>query len=153
MQAGSNPHLDANAVNSPEIRSDDPRHLGNLTKKMASMNAQVSADTKYDTTPPPRVDSSGKIVNEQFVSPIEDSDDAIFIQMMYLLVGLCLIIIVFGLLVLADPRLRRLVLSNNYGLITVVMAIVVSIFTIGLIKYNLDKNEEQKWYPIQQYTS
>ena len=153
MQAGSNPHLDANAVNSPEIRTDDPRHLGNLTKKMASMNAQVSADTKYDTTPPPRVDSSGKIVIEQFVSPIEDAEGEIFIQMMYLLGGLCLIVIVFALLVLIDPRLRKLLVSNSYGLIIVSVAILVAIFTIGFINYNLDKNEEQKWYPIQQYTS
>ena len=42
MQTGSNPTLDANAQHPPEIRSSDPRHLGNLTKKMNAINSHAS---------------------------------------------------------------------------------------------------------------
>jgi hypothetical protein len=153
MQTGANPHLDANAAHSPEIREDDPRHLGNLTKRMSAMNSQVSADTKYDTHPPPRVDSTGAIVKEPFVSPIDDSDDQIFTEQMYLIVGVCLIIIVLGLLIVVDPRLRKIAQSSSYGLLAVIFICTVALITIGIIKYTLDKNETDKWYPMSQYTS
>ena len=64
MQAGSNVTLDASAAVPQEIRANDPRHLGNLTKNMSKINAQVSTDTKYDPTPPPRVDKNGKPIIE-----------------------------------------------------------------------------------------
>lgn len=153
MQTGSNPHLDANAAHSPEIREDDPRHLGNLTKRMSSMNSQVSADTKYDTTPPPRVDSTGAIVKEQFASPINNSDDTFFIELMYLIGGECLIVIVLATLFLVDPRLRKIALTSQYGLVTVIITILTSLITIGFVKYSLYQNESVKWYPIAQYTS
>jgi len=153
MQTGTNPHLDANAAHSHEIREDDPRHLGNLTKRMAAMNSQVSADTKYDTHPPPRVDSTGAIVKETFVSPIDNSDEQMFTEQMYLIGGICLIVIVLAILIIVDPRLRKIAQSIPYGLPAVFGIIVAAIITIGVIKYTLDKNETNNWYPVSQYTS
>ena len=113
MQTGTNPHLDSNAAHSPEIREDDPRHLGNLTKKMSSMNSQVSADTKYDPVPPPRISLDGTQIKEKFVSPLT-SDSDLFAELMYLIGGQSLIVIVSC----TDETLtlqNKIVQSNNFA--------------------------------------
>jgi len=151
MQSGTNPHLDANATHSPEIREDDPRHLGNLMKRMSAMNSQVSADTKYDPQAPPRVDLTGKRVQETFISELEASDDAIFSQILYLISGVCLIIIVIAIVFLLDPRLRKIIMNYSYGTTTLLLTILISLITIGFVKYTIQTNEDSKWEP--QYTS
>jgi hypothetical protein len=152
MQTGTNPHLDSNAAHSPEIREDDPRHLGNLTKKMSSMNSQVSADTKYDPVPPPRVSLDGTQIKEKFVSPLTTDSD-LFAELMYLIGGQSLIVIVLATIIIVDPTLRKILSTSNYGIITICLTLLLCMATIGVIKYSLYTNEINKWYPIQQYTS
>ena len=152
MQSGSNPHLDANAADSPEIREDDPRHLGNLTKKMSSMNNQVSADTKYDPVSPPRIGADGAPINERFTSPLPNNDEN-FAEKMYIICGITLIIMVLATIIIIDPNLRKIVNSVSYGNVLIGSTFVLCLSILGFIRYSLHVNEIQKWYPIPQYTS
>jgi hypothetical protein len=147
MQSGSNPTLDANAAHPPEIRNDDPRHLGNLTKRMNSLNNQVSADTKYDPAPPPRVDKDGKPVTETFVSPVPSSDLKIYAEYFYTLGGLSLIILVAIFVCLVDPRLRFITFKNKWSSISLIITAVFCIVTIFISYFSHRQIISDLWYP------
>jgi hypothetical protein len=153
MESGANPHLDANAVHSEEIREDDPRHLGNLTKRMSAMNSQVSADTKYDPQPPPRVDNTGKVIKEQFVSPITEPEDMLDIQKLYIIIGGALIIIVLVSVFFIDPRLRKIFTSYTYGISILLTIIFISLIFIGYSIYNIQQYDLDNINQMAQYTS
>jgi hypothetical protein len=147
MQSGSNPTLDANAAHPPEIRKDDPRHLGNLTKKMNSLNSQVSADTKYDPAPPPRVDKDGNPVTETFVSPVPASDQKIYAEYFYALGGLSLIILVAIIVCVVDPRLRSSTFKNKWASIGIIVTATFCTLTILISYFSHRQIMSDLWYP------
>lgn len=147
MQSGSNPTLDANAAHPPEIRKDDPRHLGNLTKRMNSINSQVSADTKYDPAPPPRVDKEGKPVTETFVSPVPASDNKIYAEYFYALGGLSLIILVAIFVSIIDPKVRFSTFKNTRTSVALIFTGVFCITTIFISYVSHRQIINDIWYP------
>lgn len=152
MQTGSNPTLDANAQHPPEIRSSDPRHLGNLTKKMNAINSQVASDTKYDPAPPPRVDQNGRPVAENFAdldsyASVPISDVKLVAERLYIATGLAAIVLVVVAVIFADPKLRKQAAQIEYGFLLLAAVGLLSITTIG-ITLNYQKNTElAMWYP------
>jgi hypothetical protein len=147
MQSGSSPVLDANAAHPPEIRENDPRHLGNLTKKMNSLNGQVSADTKYDPAPPPRVDQDGNPVTETFVSELPPSTLKIYGQYIYAFGALSLIILVAILVCVLDSRLRTRLFGQKWTANILILTSVVCIVTIAFC-YKLHRQMKMDlWYP------
>ena len=48
--------VDARLPISASARDDDPAHPKNLTKNTLMLEAQTTADTKYDIEPPPRLE-------------------------------------------------------------------------------------------------
>ena len=147
MQSGSNPTLDANAAHPPEIRKDDPRHLGNLTKRMNSLNSQVSADTKYDPAPPPRVDKDGNPVTEYFVAETPPSDLKIYDEYFYALGGLSLIILVAFIVCLVDPRLRSSTFRNKWSSLAIIITATFSTITILISYLSHRQIISDLWYP------
>ena len=147
MQSGSNPTLDANAAHPPEIRKDDPRHLGNLTKKMNAMNSQVSADTKYDPAPPPRVDKDGKPVTESFIAEVPVSDIKLYDEYFVALGGLSLIIIVAISVCLIDPKVRTNILKSKTNSIAMAATVIICIGTISLAYVSHRQILQDLWYP------
>jgi hypothetical protein len=147
MQAGTNPTLDANAAHPIEIGLDDPRHLGNLTKRMHAINSQISSDTKYDPSPPPRVDGSGKVVKESFQSDLEVSDLKLTDEFLYAVGAAALTVIVITVIIIVDPSLRANILMVQYGLQLAGSAVVLAIMTIVVVYQAMKKNEEIRWYP------
>ena len=147
MQAGNNVTLDANANHPPEIRPDDPRHLGNLTKKMNVVNAQVASDTKYDPAPPPRVDQNGKPVNESFVSEVPVPDSRLSSEFLYAVGATALTVIVVVIVLIVDPRLRRQIAQIQYSYYLLSATTVLAIITIFVCKQAMNQNEVITWYP------
>jgi len=153
MQTGSNPTLDANAQHPPEIRSSDPRHLGNLTKKMNAINSQVASDTKYDPAPPPRVDQNGRPVEEHFVSEIETnasvpvSETKLAAERLYIATGLAAIVLVIVGVIFTDPKLRKQAAQIEYGFLLLGAVAVLSIATIGITLHYHKNTELALWYP------
>lgn len=151
MQSGSSPTLDSNAAIPPEIRPSDPRHLGNLTKKMGLINSQVASDTKYDPAPPPRVDRNGNPVNEEFSSelsgaPLNVTDTKLLDEMLYA-VGACgLIILVAIAVVIIDPSLRKQAASLQYGYYFLATASAFSVATLYVVYISRKQNNIDMWY-------
>jgi hypothetical protein len=149
MQTGSNPTLDANAQHPPEIRASDPRHLGNLTKKMNAINSQVASDTKYDPAPPPRVDQNGRPVAENFANfeTVPISDVKLVAERLYIATGLAGIVLVVVAVIFADPKMRKQAAQIEHGFLLLGAVALLSIITIG-ITLNYQKNTElAMWYP------
>jgi len=146
MQSGSNPTLDANAAHPQDIREDDPRHLGNLTKKMNSLNAQVSADTKYDPTPPKRVDKDGNPVEGFFVADVPVSSLKMESEKFYALGGIAVIIIIAVFINLLDPRLRYFVLRNNNLIRLIGLTLLFCVTTIIIVYICRKKLNSDIWY-------
>lgn len=48
--------VDSRLPISASARADDPAHPKNITKNILMLEAQTTADTKYDIEPPPRLD-------------------------------------------------------------------------------------------------
>lgn len=147
MQTATNPTLDANSAHPPEIRADDPRHLGNLTKKMNSINRQVSSDTKYDPAPPPRVDTNGNVVKEAFIAEVPPSDLKLKEQFLHIIRSGIYLVLVGILVTLFDPNMRKYLFSFKWGvtfLITGFLICVISLLVIGVSQRNIDI---ERWYP------
>ena len=149
MQTATNPTLDANSAHPPEIRADDPRHLGNLTKKMNSINSQVASDTKYDPAPPPRVDANGNVVKESFIAEVPTSDLKLVEEEEVLhLVRSGVYLVLVGILVtLFDPDMRNYLFSLKWGptfLISGFVMCVISLLVISSTQRNIDI---ARWYP------
>lgn len=147
MQSGTNPTLDASAAHSPEIREDDPRHLGNLTTRMNSLNAQVSVDTKYDPTPPPRVGKDGKPVTESFVANVPVSDLRLRGEYFYAFGGLSLIILVAIFIVILDPTLRIKIFKNTGSTIFISATVGVCLATMISCYLYYRQIQMDIWYP------
>ena len=150
MQAGSNPTVDANAAIPPEIQSDDPRHLNNLTAKMHSINAQTASDTKYDPAPPPRVDASGNPVKESFVdvgSPVGLTDTKLTDQYLYAVGAAASAVLVIIVVILVDPRLRREMTKIELSLPLMGGAAVLSVMTLAIVHEAMKRNNYIRWYP------
>lgn len=147
MQAGGNITLDANAQHPPEIRPDDPRHLGNLTKKMGSINAQVSSDTKYDPNPPPRVDIRGNPVTETFESELPISEAELSSEFLYAVGATALAVIVVVVVIIIDPALRRTFSQIQYSYYLLASTSILAMVTIYICKEAIHKNEIINWYP------
>jgi hypothetical protein len=147
MQTATNPTLDANSAHPPEIREDDPRHLGNLTKKMNSINRQVSSDTKYDPAPPPRVDKNGNVVKESFIAEVPPSDIKLEEQFLHIIRSGIYLVLVGILVTLFDPDMRNYLFSFKWGitfLITGFLICVISLLVISSSQRNIDI---ERWYP------
>lgn len=149
METASNPTLDANAQHPPEIRGDDPRHLGNLTKKMHSINSQVASDTKYDPTPPHRVDKSGRVVKEMFVANIPPTDLKLQEEFLHILRAGTLLVFVGILVTIFDPELRAYTLSSSNGLKMLILAFFISLITMIIINLSQNKIIHDRWYPYR----
>jgi hypothetical protein len=149
MQTGSNPTLDANAQHPPEIRGSDPRHLGNLTKKMNAINSQVASDTKYDPAPPPRVDQNGRPVAENFSNfeTVPISDVKLVAERLYIATGLAGIVLVVVAVIFADPKLRKQAAQIEHGYLLLGSVALLSIITIGITLNYLKNTELAMWYP------
>jgi uncharacterized membrane protein len=147
MQAATNPTLDANAAHSPEIREDDPRHLGNLTKKMNKINGQVSADTKYDPAPPPRVDSKGNIVKESFVAEIPPSDLKLEEQFLHIIRCGVFLVLVGILVTMFDPDMRNYLFSVKYGITFLIIGFILSVIALLVISSTQRNIDIERWYP------
>jgi hypothetical protein len=147
MQAGTNVTLDANAAIPSDIRADDPRHLGNLTKNMTKINAQVSSDTKYDPTPPPRVDSKGNPVKEKFTAELGASDMKLVDEKLYALGALAAIVGITVLVVFLDPKLRLPISKVNHGYVFLSAAGLICLLTIFMVTRARQANEVIRWYP------
>ena len=147
MQTGSAPTLDANAQHPPEIRADDPRHLGNLTKKMNMINAQVSSDTKYDPAPPPRVDKNGKPVNEAFIAEVPAGSAKIEGQYIHLIRAGVLLVITGILVTIFDPDLQKILVTSRYGIRFLMGASAMSVISLLFLRNSQRQNEIDIWYP------
>lgn len=147
MQSGSTPTLDANAQHPPEIRADDPRHLGNLTKKMNMINMQVSSDTKYDPAPPPRVDKEGKPVNESFIADIPATDIKLEDEFLHLLRAGVFLVITGIFVTIFDPDLRKYMLSIKYGLYFIGTAFLLSLIALIFINDSQRRIRYEIWHP------
>ena len=139
--------MDANAQHPPEIRADDPRHLGNLTKKMNKINMQVSTDTKYDPSPPPRVDKEGRAVNESFVAAIPETDIHLQDEFLHLLRAGVYLVITGILVTILDPSLRKYMLSMRYGLHFLGIAFILSIISLIYINDTQRRIRYEIWHP------
>jgi len=147
MQTGSSPTLDANAQHPPEIRADDPRHLGNLTKKMNMINAQVASDTKYDPAPPPRVDKNGRPVNESFIAEIPAGASKMESEYIHLMRAGVLLVITGILVTIFDPYLRNSLVSSTYGVRLIMASSIMSLVSLYLISESETQNKIDMWYP------
>ena len=150
MQTGSNPTVDANAAVPPEIRSDDPRHLKNLTSKMNSINAQTASDTKYDPAPPPRVDAAGNPVSESFAdsgAPIGITDTRISDEYLYAVGAAAAAVLVIIAVILVDPALRREIAKIEFSFPRLGGAAVLSVMTLVIVHEAMKRNHYIRWYP------
>jgi hypothetical protein len=152
MQTGSTPVLDSSAAHPPEIRPSDPRHLGNMTKKMDAINKQVSSDTKYDPAPPPRVDQNGNPVKENFIGRLEyqalgASRAQINDEMLYANGAGALIALIAIGIILLDPKLRRQTQGLQYGYVFLASAAIICIITLIIVYMARKRNELIMWYP------
>jgi hypothetical protein len=152
MQAGSNPVLDSSAAHPPEIRASDPRHLGNMTKKMDAINKQVASDTKYDPNPPPRVDQNGKPVTESFSNKLSfqalrASDAQINDELLYANGAGALIVLISIGIILLDPKLLRQTQGVQYGFVFLALAGIMCIITLIVVYMARKRNELIMWYP------
>jgi hypothetical protein len=160
MQTGIVPDVDtSNAVYQIEIQKDNPSHLDNLVTRLHTLNSQTSADTKFDPKAPPRVDKSGKIVNEAFYSNnnsnVESStsavldipDTKIIGQILYALGGLSAIILVMTFFIFLDPKLYNNIQQVTNGVRFTIYAGIISVVNMSLIYMSLKYNEIILWYP------
>lgn len=147
MQAGQIVTVDASAAQPQEISSSDPRHLNNLSSSVTKLNSQAAADTKYDPKPPPRVDNSGKEVNEQFVAPIDATDIQLIAEFLYGFGALSAIILVMAVFCFIDPTVYAVVAKVRYGFEMVVGAVLISILNMSMVYFSLKRNEIIQWYP------
>ena len=147
MQTATNPTLDANSAHPPEIREDDPRHLGNLTKKMNSINSQVSSDTKYDPAPPPRVDYKGNVVRESFIAEVPPSDIKLEEEFLHFVrCGIYLVLV--GILVtLFDPDMRNYLFSFKWGVTFLITGFIISVISLLVISITQRNIDIERWYP------
>jgi hypothetical protein len=150
MQSGTSVHLDANAAIPGDIRADDPRHLGNMTKRMTSINGQASNDTKYDPKPPPRVDAKGNPIKENFMAELATlgvSDTKIKDEILYAIGGLAVIALVCIFLTLVDPSLRTPVSETRSGYLFLFIAFLICVSTVVIVTILRRQNEIITWYP------
>ena len=147
MQAGSNVTLDANAAVPQEIRANDPRHLGNLTKNMSKINAQVSSDTKYDPTPPPRVDKNGKPIIENYIAELGPSDAKLVDEKLFAIGALAVIVAVTILVIVLDPKLQSAVSQTQNGYVFLSVAALLCATTVLVVMRARHYNEIKMWYP------
>jgi len=147
MQTATNPTLDANSAHPPEIREDDPRHLGNLTKKMNSINSQVSSDTKYDPTPPPRVDANGNVVIEVFIAEVPPSDLNLEEEFLHIIRCTVYLVLVGILVTLFDPDMRNYAFSNKWGPTLLITGFVISGISLLVISSTQRNIDIERWYP------
>lgn len=147
MQAGSNVTLDASAAVPQEIRANDPRHLGNLTKNMSKINAQVSSDTKYDPTPPPRVDKNGKPLIEHYTAELGASDTKLIDEKLFAIGALAVIVAVTILVIVLDPKLHSAVSQTQNGYVFLSVAALLCAITVLVVMRARYYNEIKMWYP------
>ena len=147
MQTATNPTLDANSAHPPEIREDDPRHLGNLTKKMNSINSQVSSDTKYDPAPPPRVDANGNVVNESFITEVPPADVKLEEEFLHFIRSGVYLVLVGILVTLFDPYMRNQLFSFEWGPTFLILGFVISVITLLVISSSQRNIDTELWYP------
>ena len=147
MQTGVNIVVDANAVHPPEIRDDDPRHIGNLMVTLTKSNAQASADTKYDPKPPPRVDINGNEVTEAFSAELGVNDTKLTDEVLYAIGATALILVVMSILILIDPMTHRIVSQVPHGILFIGLSIGISFVTMCIIAYARYWNDIILWYP------
>jgi hypothetical protein len=147
MQSATNPTLDANAAHPPEIREDDPRHLGNLTKKMNKINSQVSSDTKYDPAPPPRVDVNGNIVKESFVAEIPPTDLKLEEEFLHFVRCGVFLVLVGILVTMFDPAMRNYLFTFKYGLTFLIIGFILSVTALLFISSAQRNIDIERWYP------
>lgn len=147
MQAGSNVTLDASAAVPQEIRANDPRHLGNLTKNMSKINAQVSSDTKYDPTPPPRVDKNGKPLVENYTAELGASDTKLIDEKLFAIGALAAIVAVTILVIVLDPKLQSAVSQTQNGYVFLSVAALLCAITVLVVMRARYYNEIKMWYP------
>ena len=147
MQTALNPTLDANAAHPIEIRADDPRHLGNLTKKMSGVNSQVAADTHYDPQAPPRVDINGNPVRESFVAYLPPSQVQITDEFAYMIGAGALIVLVAIMVILGDSNLRAVLSKTKYGYIMLLVSTIMSAITLVYVRNIFQMDEVLRWYP------
>lgn len=147
MQTATNPTLDANSAHPPEIRSDDPRHLGNLLKNMNKINSQVSSDTKYDPAPPPRVDTNGKVVKESFIADIPPTDIKLEEEFLHMLRCGVMLVIVGLLVTIFDPDMRAFAFSTKEGPRYLLAVSFISLIALLIISEIQRKINIEKWYP------
>jgi len=147
MQTALNPTLDANAAHPIEIRADDPRHLGNLTKKMSGVNSQVAADTHYDPQAPPRVDMNGKPVKESFVAYLPPSEIQITDEFAYMIGAGALVVLVAIMVILGDSNLRLVLSKTKHGYTMLLVSTIMSAITLIYVRNIFQMDEVLRWYP------
>ena len=147
MQSGQTATVAAGAAVPSEIQSTDPRHLNNLTKNMTQINAQVSNDTKYDPTPPPRVDKDGNPIRESFVSELEASEVELRAEKLYAVGAIAAIVGVCVLVIAADPKMRAPLSNVQNGYLFLGLSGIICLITIYIIVRALRTNEIITWYP------
>lgn len=147
MQTGLNVVVDANAVHPPEIRSDDPRHIGRLSIALTKSNAQASADTKYDPKPPPRVDIHGNEVTEAFSADLIANDTKLTDEVLYAIGATAFIIVVIAILIIIDPMAHKIISQVPHGILFIGLSIGISCITMGIIAYARYWNDIITWYP------
>jgi hypothetical protein len=147
MQSGSNPTVDANAAIPIEFHKDDPRHMNNLIRNIASLNAQSSSDTKYDPKPPPRVDRKGNEVNESFSAKLDISDTKIHSEILYACGALASIILIMVIFAYLDPKMFRIISQIDNGFLYINVAAIISLISMGVAYYGYKINEIMLWYP------
>ena len=151
MQTGLSPTVDATAHNPIEIQSDDPRHLKNLTSRIASLNAQSASDTKYDPKAPNRVDKNGNEVNEAFEATLEVTDTKIQGELLYATGALSAIILIMTIFTYIDPKTYLSITQVNNGVRYLGFTAIISLLTMGVSYYGLRTNETIQWYPTLKY--
>jgi len=147
MQTALNPTLDANATHPVEIRTDDPRHLGNLTKKMSGVNSQVAADTHYDPQAPPRVDMNGNPVKESFVTYLPPSQNQITDEFAFMIGAGALIVLVAVMVILGDSNLRLVLSKTKHGYTMLSVSVLMSFITLIYVRNIFQMTEVLRWYP------
>uniref|UniRef100_A0A6C0DR27 Uncharacterized protein n=1 Tax=viral metagenome TaxID=1070528 RepID=A0A6C0DR27_9ZZZZ len=150
MQTGNNSTVDANAAVPPEIQSDDPRHLKNLTAKMNSINAQTASDTKYDPAPPPRVDASGNPVREYFAdsgAPIGLTETRLSDEYLYAVGAAAASVLVIIAVILADPALFKNIAKIEYSFPLLGGAAVLAVMTLVIVREAMKRNNYVRWHP------
>jgi len=147
MQTGLSPTVSAGSLHPIEIHSDDPRHLTNLTARIASMNAQSASDTKYDPKAPPRVDRNGKEVSEAFVATLDVPDTKINGELLYATGALSLIVFIMALFTYLDQKMYLSISQNPRGTTLIALTAVISLISMGLSYYGVRTNEVILWYP------